>query len=101
MVVTMLEALVAAERSDDFVREFERRTAALPPPIIATFLVRPRDGDRWGIITVWRSAEDLGTYRRSVDTPEGVQMFRAVDAEPELTVFDVAAHAGTSPDTAG
>lgn len=100
MVVTMLEALVAAERTDDFVHEFERSTAALPPPIVETFLVRPRDGDRWGIITVWRSADDLDAYRRSVETPEGVRMFRTVDAEPELTVFDVAAHAGTSPDTA-
>lgn len=97
MIVTKLEAPVAVERADDFVRAFEGSTAVLPPPIVETFLVRPRNGDRWEIITVWRSADDLDAYRRSVDTPEGVLMFRAVDAEPDLTVFDVAAHAGASP----
>ncbi len=48
-----------------------------------------------GAGTVWRSADDLDAYRMSVETPEGVRMFRAVDAEPALTVFDVAGHAGT------
>jgi heme-degrading monooxygenase HmoA len=93
MVVTMLEARITAEKETDLVREYAGPSDELPPFIIETFLVRATDSDVWRIVTVWRSREDLESYRASVETPEGVRVFRAVGAEPTLTVFDVITHA--------
>lgn len=59
-----------------------------------TFLLHATDGDVWRVVTVWRTSEDLDGYRASVETPEGVRMFRAAGAEPTLTIFEVASRAG-------
>ncbi len=93
MVVTMLEARVAPDREADLVREYSGVGGGLPPFIVETFLLHSADSGLWRIVTVWRSREDLEAYRRSVDTPEGVRIFRAAGSEPALTIFDVAAHA--------
>jgi hypothetical protein len=64
--------------------------------IIQTFLVRrTKDSSAWPIITVWESRDALEQVRRSGETLRGVVMFRAADAEPVLSVFDVVAHAVT------
>jgi hypothetical protein len=93
MVVTMLEARVAADRSRELVQAYRGSTAHLPPSIVESFLVHATDDERWRIVTVWRSRKELEDYRASVETPEGVRIFRAVGAEPTLTILDVAAHA--------
>ena len=65
---------------------------SLPPFILESFLLHNADNDMWRIVTVWESQDALEGYRASVETPEGVRMFRAAGAEPALTVFDVKAH---------
>lgn len=93
MVVTMLEARVDAERAQDLQQAFSGATGDLPPSIVETLLLSAADTDVWRLVTVWRSSEDLDAYRASVETPEGVRMFRAAGAEPTLTIFDVASRA--------
>jgi heme-degrading monooxygenase HmoA len=93
MVVTMLEARVAREKEAELVGEYGGAGDELPPFIIESFLLHDAGSELWRIVSVWRSREDLDSYRSSVETPEGVRVFRAVGAEPTLTVFDVAAHA--------
>lgn len=93
MVVTMLQARVKPDREADLVREYESTVDELPPFIAETFLLHGADGQSWRIVTVWHSREDLDTYRASVETPEGVRIFRAAGSEPTLTILDVAAHA--------
>lgn len=94
MVVTMLEAAVDPERAQDLQRAFGDAAGALPRAIVETFLLHAVDSDVWRIVTVWRSGEELDAYRASVDTPEGVRMFRAAGAQPTLTIFEVASRAG-------
>ncbi len=93
MVVTMLEALVAPEKKEDLLREYRGGTDSLPPFIVESFLLQERDTRSWRIVTVWRSSEELEAYRSSVETPEGVRIFRAVGSEPTLTILEVAVHA--------
>lgn len=100
MIVTTLTANVAAAQSTDLTRTFERASADLPQPIREAFLLHQRDSDVWQIVAVWRSAEELATYRASVETPEGVRMFRSVGVEPTLAVFEVAGHATTRSEAA-
>ena len=93
MVVTMLEARVAHDQAAVLIDRFGAAGDALPPFILETFLLQSAGTDLWRIVTVWASQDALDQYRASVETPEGVRMFRSAGAEPALTVFSVAAHA--------
>lgn len=92
MLVTVLEAHVPPERAEDLLRGYGEATGSLPPFIERTFLLQEADGDVWQIVTVWPSRRALETYRASVETPEGVRMFRAVGAEPTLRIFEAHDH---------
>jgi quinol monooxygenase YgiN len=93
MVMTVLEAHVAPEKSDALQAAFERGRNRLPSQMIETFLVRDRgDATLWRGISVWKSSAALDEYRASVETPGGVPMFRSVGAEPSLQIFDVVVH---------
>ncbi len=91
MIVTMLEAPVEEDQSDGLVSRFQAAGGSLPSFIIESSLLRAADTDMWKMVTVWESREALDGYLASVETPEGVLMFRAAGAEPARTVFEVAA----------
>ncbi len=93
MVVTMLEARVPDDQAAVLIDQYGAAVGALPPVIVETFLLHAAGSDLWRIVTVWASEDALDEYRRSVDTPAGVLMFRAAGAEPSLTIFDVESHA--------
>lgn len=94
MIVTMLEARVAEERTEDLLAAYRGRTGDLPPGMVETFLLRDHlDPGRWRIVTVWAGWEELTAMRATTPTPGGILIFRAAGAEPVLTVFDVAEHA--------
>jgi hypothetical protein len=92
MVMTILQAQVALERTGDLERAYKEGTRELPPDIVETFLVRDAD-DRsvYRVMTVWVSREALDAMRASVDKPKGVQMFEAAGASPQLTILEVVA----------
>lgn len=92
MIVTMLEATVDEDKVGRLVESFRASGDSLPPAIVESLLLRESDSDLWRIATVWESREALDGYRTSVDTPEGVLMFRSAGAEPTLAVFAVEAH---------
>lgn len=93
MVITILEAHVAPEKAGLLEEAYKRGIERLDAGIAQTFLLRsPKDSNVWQIVTAWQSREALDEMRRSGDTPRGVLMFRAADAEPILSVFDVIAH---------
>ena len=91
MVVTMLEASLEEDQADRLVGQFRAAGASLPSFIIESSLLHDANSDLWRIVTVWESREALDGYRASVETPEGVRMFRAAGVEPSLTIFDVEA----------
>jgi quinol monooxygenase YgiN len=91
MVMTVLEAQVAADRWDALRRSYEAR-ARLPDSgaIVESFLIQETDdGNTWRIVTVWRDQEALDAMRGSGETPTGVLIFRDADAEPRLTIFTI------------
>lgn len=49
------------------------------------------DPTQWRIVSLWSSREALDAYRRSVETPGGLEIFRAAGAEPALSIFNVVA----------
>lgn len=65
----------------------------LPAQMVQIFLVQDTaDPTLWRGISVWRSRAALDEYRRSVDTPGGVLLFRMAGAEPTLSIFAVVDH---------
>lgn len=91
MVMTVLEAHVEPDQWDKLREAFAAGASHLPPQMVQTSLVQStKDPTLWQGISVWRSREALGEYRKSVETPEGVLFFRSVGAEPQLTIYEVA-----------
>jgi hypothetical protein len=90
-----LEAQVAPDKAALLEVAYKQGIERLDAGITQTFLLRSsKDSNVWRIITVWESRDALEEMRRSGETPRGVVMFRAADAEPMLSVFDVVAQAG-------
>lgn len=93
MVITILEAQVGSEKAALLEEAYTQGIENLDAGITQTFLLRSsKDASLWRIVTVWQSREALDAMRRSGNTPRGVLMFRAADAEPVLSVFEVMAH---------
>ena len=90
MVMTVLEAHVAQDRTGDLERAYREGTSELPTDIVETFLARDtRDTTLFRIMTVWVSREALEKMRASGVTPKGVQIFQTAGATPQLTVLDI------------
>ena len=92
MVLTVLDAAVLPEHVADLQAAYA--TAAkgpLPAGLIRSHLVcAAGDGSRWRIESLWTNRGALDAMRQS-GTQIGVRLFRMAHAEPQLTVFDVAA----------
>jgi quinol monooxygenase YgiN len=90
MIITQLEGKVTSEKWDMLKATFDKALQHLPSAIKHSYLVQDKtDNDVWRVITVWHSREALQNYRQSVETPEGILMFRAVGVEPTLSIGDV------------
>jgi hypothetical protein len=91
MILTVLEAKVAADRSADLLAAFRAAEARIPPGLVRSDLVcSAADTSLWRIETLWESRAAIDAMRQS-GTPAGVLMFRGAGAEPTLSVFEVQA----------
>jgi quinol monooxygenase YgiN len=94
MVMTILEAHVPADRWAEMRKAYEAATGELPAQMAQTFLLQSTgEPTLWRMASVWKSRAALEEYRRSVETPGGVLLFRSVGVEPALSIFDVAVYA--------
>ncbi len=96
MVMTILEAHVAPENWATLEQASQQGGSRLPAQMAQVFLVQSaQDATLWRLISLWRGRAALEDYQRSVETPGGVLLFRAADAEPALSIFEVAVqHSG-------
>ncbi|HEX9377359.1 MAG TPA: hypothetical protein VGB19_14125 [Actinomycetota bacterium] len=91
MVLTVLEAEVAADREADLIGAFRRAAEEpIPPFLVRSLLVRSAEArSTFRIMTVFRTREDLDRMRASGETPRGVAIFREAGAEPHLSIFEI------------
>ena len=93
MIFTQLEAKVSPDKTQILKTAFEKALEQLPPAIEQSYLVQDKtDNDVWRVITIWKSQEALQSYRQTVETPEGILMFREAGAEPTLSMSNVIHH---------
>jgi quinol monooxygenase YgiN len=93
MVVTMVEGHVDQDREGDLLAAFSAAGESLPSAIVESFLLKAEDSNAWRIVSVWRSREELDSYRASVETPGAIRIFRSVGVEPFVKVFDICGRA--------
>jgi len=92
MVITILEARVASEKAIQLEEAYKQAVERLDTGIVQTYLLRSKkDSNLWQIATIWENQESLDAMRRSGETPRGVVIFRAAEAEASLQVFDLVA----------
>lgn len=93
MVMTVLEGIVAEDKRAQLIEIFQKALQHVPPEILSTYLVHDtKNPELFRIMSIWKSKEDLAAMRQK-GTPEGVLMFRAVGAEPTLSLYDIDAKA--------
>jgi hypothetical protein len=85
-IVTAVEGVVPADRVSDLLDAFP--AGDLPPFILATTLAKEVGSDRWRVVTIWRSRQELDKAIASVETPVAIAAFRAAGVEPELTIWE-------------
>ena len=94
MLITQLEGRVSSEHWDTMKHRFNDAAQPLPPAILYSYLIQDQnDKEVWRVLSIWRSRQALQEYRASVDTPEGILMFRAAGTEPTLSISEVMVHA--------
>ncbi len=94
MVMTVLEAHVASGQWNAFRQLFTEKSSSTPPQMVESVLVQSTaDPTLWQIIALWHSRQALEEYRQSTGTPGGVLIFRAVGANPTLTILEVVVNA--------
>lgn len=96
-VMTVLEATVPPEQWRALEQAYQASLSRLPAQMVRTVLVQGLD-DRtcWRAISIWHSRAALSEYRQSVELPGFVVMFRAVGAEPALTIYEIAVESAIS-----
>jgi len=93
-VVSVTSATVPPESEAALEQAFRTATSTLPHMVLNTVLVKG-DAGVWRVITLWRSREQLEEYRRSVETPAAMRIFRDAGAEPTVSVYQVVHRAAT------
>ncbi len=92
MILTILEAHVDAGKEAALQSAYATAIASSnrPAGLVRSQLIRDSfDPTRWRIQTWWESREALMAMRAAGTPPAGILMFRAADAEPATSVFEV------------
>ena len=91
MVMTILEAHVSEENWPALERAYQLGSQNKDAGLVQSFLIHStKDAELWRILTVWESREALDKMRSSGETPRGIVMFRTANAEPTLSIFEIA-----------
>ncbi len=92
-VMTTLEAHVTPENWTILEQAYrDAIERGRPAQMLQSYLIQHvSDPTLWNIVALWSSREALDAYRRSVEIPEGLEVFRAAGVEPTLSIFSVVA----------
>lgn len=89
MIVTVLEAKVAAKKSRKLVDEFKKIKVNPYPGITQTYLLRDKiNKDVWRMMAFWKTKKDFEDVRIR-EIPIGVKVFESVDAQPMMALYEV------------
>jgi anti-sigma-K factor RskA len=87
-VITIVSATIAPDRAAELTAAFGAAVRGGLPERRQTTLMKG-DGNRWQIVTLWRSRADLDAYVAAVAEPFAVGLFRRMGGVPEVAVYEV------------
>jgi hypothetical protein len=87
MIITFVTAKVSAAQTDKLKEIFQQELSHMPAGLQQTFLINKND--LWKIVGIWENREKLEQMRKEKVVPAPIQMFRQVDTEPEVEIWDV------------
>lgn len=90
-ILTILEASVTSDKWNLLQQEYAAVDKhSLPKSVLTSYLIQDSANQEiWRIITIWESREAIDEYRKSVETPAWILVFRAAGAEPSLTISEI------------
>ena len=89
MIVTVVDAVVPADREAELIQGFRRMAAgSTPDGLVRTELLRGQEG-RWRIQTTWRDREAVIALRARGEGPAAMRLLDAVGATHTHTVYTV------------
>jgi len=89
-IITTLEAKVDEQKWDILQNAYRavKENQSGPMPLQSFLLQMKEDPKLWRIISIWESIEVLQKMKSSGKTPAGVLVFRQVNTEPILSIFE-------------
>jgi hypothetical protein len=88
-IVTVVDAVVAAERESELIDGFRRLVASSRPDgLLRTELLRGQEG-RWRIQTTWRDRESVMALRAAGQPPAALELLKGLGATHTHGVFSV------------
>ena len=90
-IYTSLDAKVEASQWDLLKQKYaEVKQDSFPSGLLSSHLVQDTaEPKQWRIVTIWNSRAELDVYRKSVETPAWILVFRAVQTEPRLFIGEI------------
>ncbi len=90
-IITIIEGKVNKDKWSLFQNAYERvAKKSLPDSLLDSYLVQDvNESEIWRILTVWENIEAMNTYRKNVETPAWILVYREVGTEPKLVVNEI------------
>ncbi|OGE85906.1 MAG: hypothetical protein A3J48_01035 [Candidatus Doudnabacteria bacterium RIFCSPHIGHO2_02_FULL_46_11] len=90
-IITILEALVEPKNWELLQQSYSKVDKNdLPSAALNSFLVQDQSTPNlWKIVTIWQSRTDLDKYRKSVEAPAWIIVFRNAQSEPKLQITEI------------
>ena len=89
-IVTIVEGVVPEEKWATLESGYAAILNHPPAGLVESCIVQGRsDPTLWRLITFWENAEKLKTMQQSHAVPPGIKIFRDVNVEPNVKIFDV------------
>lgn len=92
-ILTIIEGKVDKDRWSQLRKEYDEVSKEnLPSSVLTAHLIQDNgDPEIWRIVTVWKNLNAINEYRKSVETPIWIQLFKNVGVEPKLVINEVKA----------
>ncbi len=88
-IFTVLEANVSQENWEPLQMAYQELGEKSKMRPAQSFLIQNKEAPTlWRIISIWKDIETLQKLKQSGETPTGILIFRAAEAEPKLEVFE-------------
>lgn len=85
-ILTIIEGRVGQDDWSSLKNEYDKVSKrSLPNTLLNSYLVQDgKDSELWRIITIWESMDAMNAYRKSVETPAWILVFKSLNITPKF-----------------